>query len=574
MSRRQSRAADRAPHGHVDALAAERVVVGALFSDPDRTLAAVDLLALDAAAFPRFGPILEAARRLRGRGEPCDVVTVLAELRAAEVLESLGGTTSVLELAEALPAGGPDAVVFYARRLKEAHLEQRIGVLGPDVHGSPEVAAELERALEELRLVREGAAGRQSVLAGWPSGDVGLYASPPLPRPWLLTSPGGQGVLPLGKAAILAAEGGTGKTSALVALAVSVVTGRLWLGHYEVPDYVAGRALLLLAEEDGDDVHRRLWSVAEAYGLSEHERARCAAKIVAVPLAGLPVALTTVTNGVLAETPLVADLRQRLSAAGGGMGWSLVGIDPLSRFAGGDVEGSNEAATRFVEVLESLTRAPGHPTVLVCAHSSKTARRQGQADVRGVTGLTDAARWVATLQRDRERVVFSVVKSNYSLPTDPVPLRWEAGVLRTLTPSENAERASVEEAKATAEVEADIARVVDVLRREGAMSTRDAIAHAAGLRLARGRAALDLAIARKLVLQSGTARQPKYVAVDEAVGVGVCVADPPYTPRTAGTASRAVGQTPSDLSGTATGRRGTAGRREIEGEYSSPEEPF
>ena len=300
----------------------------------------------------------------------------------------------------------------------------------------------------------------------WRPVDIGCLTTPPSRRRWLLTLPesqGGHGLLPRGKVGILAAEGGTGKTAVMVALAVSAITGRPWLGYYQVPATVAGRVLLLLAEEDGDDGHRRLWKIAEALKLTDFERALLADRLVVIPLAGCPVALTTVTGAGLSETPLAVSLRDRLVRDAGPDGWALVGLDPLSRFAGGDVEGSNEAATRYVEVLESLAAVPGHPTVLVSAHSSKVARRQGQADVRGVTGLSDAARWVATMRRDGEEVHFAVAKSNYSLPCPPLRLHWHEETLVAVSGAEIIDTAAAARAAQGAELDDDVRRVVDVL---------------------------------------------------------------------------------------------------------------
>lgn len=90
------------------------------------------------------------------------------------------------------------------------------------------------------------------------------------------------------------------------------------------------------------------------------------------------------------------------------------------------------------------------------------------------------------------------------------------------------------------------------------METRDGIARAAGLRCARGRAALDLAIARGLAVRDGTVKRPAYSAARREGGEST-----PHTPGTAGTASRAVGgRRPAvrDGNGTAWDGDGTAGR--------------
>ncbi|TAM44327.1 MAG: hypothetical protein EPN53_16755 [Acidobacteria bacterium] len=545
--------------------AAERAVLGAVLCDPScypRAAAAVD-----AADFynEANGRIFDAFRALVETGAEPDPVTLPAQLERDGALERVGGASYVASLVTELPDTAN--VEHYAALVRAAARKRHFLRLGQDViaavaseNGKSEAALAAVKAELAAALAEDAPPAAPAFGDAWRQADIGELTSPPRRRQWLLTLPetqGGHGLLPRGKVGIMAAEGGTGKTTALVALAVSVITARPWLGLYQVPPTVTGRVLLLLAEEDSDDVHRRLWKIAEALRLTGSERTLLAERLVVIPLAGRPVALTAVSGGGLVETPLAAALRNRLMRDAGEDGFALIGLDPLSRFAGGDVEGSNEAATRYVEVLESLAAAPGHPTVLVSAHSSKVARRQGQADVRGVTGLSDAARWVATLRRDGEEVRFAVAKSNYSLPCPPARLRWRDETLEVVSGAEILDAAAAARAAAGAELDDDVRRVVDVLTREGAMTSRDTIAHAAGLRLARGRAAIDLAIARGMVAQVGTDRRRTY-----SLAPGdVAHTSPPHPPHPSGTDGR-LGACPSrtDRDG-----RGTAGRMDGSG---------
>ncbi|RYZ45998.1 MAG: hypothetical protein EOO72_02940, partial [Myxococcaceae bacterium] len=120
--------------------------------------------------------------------------------------------------------------------------------------------------------------------------ELNLPTEPP-PRRYLLQRPSEaqddshlpQGFLPLGKVGMLAAAGGAGKTMALVQLAVSVATGRPWLGHYGVPVSSRGRVVLALAEEDTDEAHRRLYAVRRGLALSEHEWADVLDRITLSP---------------------------------------------------------------------------------------------------------------------------------------------------------------------------------------------------------------------------------------------------------------------------------------------------
>lgn len=539
---------------------AERAVLAAVLAAPESLAEARAIVAVRDFADDRHGTIFSAMLAVMDRGGEPDLVQVAADLDRAGKTKGAGGVAYLSELgATELPdivnTASYAALIADAARRREAQrlaleLARDAGNGGGDL---AELATKLAAALDRDP-ARAGANGWQS---------IGIdFSRPPAPRRWLLTAPaleGERGVLPLAKVGLLAAEGGTGKTSALVALAVAVATGRRWFGHFTVPPTIAGRVCLLLAEEDGDDVQRKLWTIARTLGLSVTEEEAVARRVVAIPLAGEGVALTGVFDGAFREAPLAASLRRRLERDAGPDGWSLIAVDPLARFAGGDVEGSNEAATGFVEVLEELTHLPGSPTVLTAAHSSKLARRLGVADVRGVTALSDGARWVATLQREHDDIIFRVVKSNYGAPGEPLRLRWQGEMLAAVSAADVQAAAQAEQSAA---LEAAVARVVAVLQREGRLTSRDGIAKAAGLRASDGRAALDLAVARGLVIRDGLARG----------GYVVNPSRPPSRPpslyigRDGGTVGSGC------PSGTATGRLGTAGREDDKPDNEEPPE--
>lgn len=232
------------------------------------------------------------------------------------------------------------------------------------------------------------------------------------------------GVFPRGRTGLLTATGGVGKTYSLIDLAVAQASGGFWFGAFRCVE--PGAVLLGLAEEDLDEARRRIWRVCNAREMSRDDRKRVAENIDLLPLAGVPVALTcSPAPGVISPTAFHGELLDRLHARG--VDWSIIILDPLSRWAGGGVEGDNEAATRFCQVVESLTNVPGNPSVLVAHHSSKTSAKDGAADARGVTGLRDGFRWQASLDPlatddGLKGAKLTNRKSNYSRMFDDVVL--------------------------------------------------------------------------------------------------------------------------------------------------------
>jgi RecA-family ATPase len=252
-------------------------------------------------------------------------------------------------------------------------------------------------------------------------GQWNLLTEAPPARRWLLERPDDEcngarniGVLPLGKVGMLVSAGGVGKTMALCQLALSIATGRKWLDYYHVCQ--SGRVLLALGEEDREEIWRRMFQAAHAMRLTDAQLELASNNIVAMPLAGRTVALVEGSAGVTTPTPMLEAIRKRLNAE---QGWKAIVMDPLSRFAGVDTEKDNSAATRFVEVAESLVQVPGGPSVLLAHHTNKTSRTDGSnvnaAHARGASGLTDGVRWVANLEsREDGNVNLEVTKSNYA----------------------------------------------------------------------------------------------------------------------------------------------------------------
>ena len=352
------------------------------------------------------------------------------------------------------------------------------------------IEAELRQALEQAFLVGRMQGGAQDlakVIAAfnerarpiaaashnpwtkhWSRISTNWLDNEPPKREWLLTRPESKdskvdvGFFPCGKVGILAAAGGTGKTMALIQLAIAVATGTQWLGHYSTPK--SGRVLLALGEEDAEEMQRRLFQAVKALNVSTSARAHVMANIDVLPLAGESVAFVSkdARSGEVLELPAIEQLREQLRAhVNDGQGhepWRLIILDPLSRFAGPDSETDNSAATRFVQSVESLTKAPGNPAVLLAHHTPKSARGKDTDSldatvVRGSSALVDGVRWAATLLADSSSdsdatrtATLHLAKSNYTAPAPKHQVkRGDYGVLLPLDDNDQAQAAQQRE---------------------------------------------------------------------------------------------------------------------------------
>jgi hypothetical protein len=301
------------------------------------------------------------------------------------------------------------------------------------------------------------------------------------PIDWLVP-----GLIPLKKVGLVVAPGGTGKSFAMLQLGFSVASGAPYMGHWDINDI--GGVLILAAEDDQDDIHRRLDALVDSYIPFFDGDEDLKTKYLNLARKNLFILsrvgktnLLTVSNGYgdVLRTKRVdelADLAKLIPNI------RLIIIDPVKRFAGGD-ENNPEDMTRFVETLE-IIRARTGATVLAVHHSNKTAMRSGgalsQEASRGSSALTDGVRWQANLAKmhpddavhygisdeDIGRyVAFGVAKTNYTAPLGQLWLhRGPGGILQVVELNENAPVGRSDVAH-----DAALERIVEVVERREQM---------------------------------------------------------------------------------------------------------
>lgn len=382
-------------------------------------------------------------------------------------------------------------------------------------------------ALEKLIAEQERASGGfvteplSSKVCRLQPGD--LEVEPP-PHKWLLWAQSdltaglaARGVLVRGRVGLIAGRGASGKTMLLIQLAVATATGKHVFGPGGWRANEPGPVLLLLGEEDMGEVQRRFYAATR--DLSPEDRALVLKHVHFAPLAGLPTALVGADagKGDLPETARADQVREILrEAKDAGQPFTLVVIDPLSRFAGTDTETGSNDGTRFVQICETFAAADlGAPTVLIAHHVRKLGKDEDPDSVdliRGVVSITDAVRWAAIL-RQMKRVPgapdilrLSVVKMNYGMTPDPVELcRPEGGrgTLRLASPEELETYGSMKGGRTTPTVDENMGQVVRVL---GTLAeddahglVRDAIRLRLGIGDKQNRAACDAALTGGLV---------------------------------------------------------------------------
>jgi hypothetical protein len=207
-----------------------------------------------------------------------------------------------------------------------------------------------------------------------------------------------EGIFPSGVPALLAASGGTGKSFALLDLALKVAS------HQDdafTPETFAfggrvtegGTVVMLTAEDSADSVHRRLSQIAEP---GELEQASERLMVVPIPDATGAIALINEGMGTVSMTEHYHALMDQLMKIDD---LRLVIIDPLQAFCWADVNADPKAAQVWWTAMSSICARTG-ASLIVAHHMRKdglngiTKAEEAREAIRGSTALVDGARLV------------------------------------------------------------------------------------------------------------------------------------------------------------------------------------
>ncbi|MBF0509934.1 MAG: AAA family ATPase, partial [Deltaproteobacteria bacterium] len=199
-------------------------------------------------------------------------------------------------------------------------------------------------------------------------------------------------LIPLGKATILAAPGGAGKGLLSLNLALGITLGptggRKFCGHDIL---VEGSAVIFTAEDDMDEIHLRLNSLA-----TQDELAKVNGKLFVIPLPNAGGVNPIATQGPQGPeaTPFFSVVKEQIKQI---PDIKLIVFDPLSSFAFVDVNKDPQAAAFVTGLMAELATETG-ATVILSHHFSKTGEvvniRDAKNAVRGSTGLVNGVRCV------------------------------------------------------------------------------------------------------------------------------------------------------------------------------------
>ena len=240
----------------------------------------------------------------------------------------------------------------------------------------------------------------------------------PVPeREWIVP-----GYIPHKTVTLLSGDGSVGKSLLVLQLAVGRVLAHEWIGLMPEP----GRTLILSAEDDGDEMHRRLEDIRKFYGA----RMTDLAGMQLVDLVGEDSILGALVRGQIEPTPMYHALDEYLTE------WtpSLTALDVLADMFGGD-ENSRVQSRQFIGLLKKLARKH-NCAFLILAHPSLTGMNTGTG-TSGSTGWSNAVRSRLYLQTAKASDgsepnpnlrTLQGMKSNYGVPGGKIDLEWKNGL--------------------------------------------------------------------------------------------------------------------------------------------------
>ncbi|UQR61764.1 AAA family ATPase [Bradyrhizobium sp. C-145] len=243
---------------------------------------------------------------------------------------------------------------------------------------------------------------------------------PPPRREWAVLNR-----VPLRQVTLFSGEGGAGKSLLLLQLLCSTVLNRDWIGSLPEP----GPAIYLGAEDEEDELHRRLDAIARHY--DEPFSELVANGLYPASYAGEDMTLARFDRNGNIQPTLRYD---RLHEQACDIHPTIVALDTLSDIFGGN-ENDRVQVSAFIGLLRKLAMT-ANCAVIINSHPSQAGSNSG-------TGLSGSTAWHGKVRgrmylraatqdegglTDPDLRVLEFKKNQYGPLSDSIPLRYKNGV--------------------------------------------------------------------------------------------------------------------------------------------------
>jgi RecA-family ATPase len=273
------------------------------------------------------------------------------------------------------------------------------------------------------RLHPRGSNRQNEVRARFRSGLIAAseFEGVPMPeRQWIVPD-----YIPARNVTLLSGDGGIGKSLLALQLGMARALGREWVGLLPEP----GQTLVLSAEDDREEMHRRLGLMRPFYDASWSQLGDLKINDVV----GKGCVLGALNRGRIEATPMCCELDAYMAESA----LSLVILDVLAAmFAGNECQ--REQVRQFVDILNGLCRRHDC-AILLLSHPSLTGINTGT----GLSGSTDWNNGVRSRlylrtppasndgsTPDKNLRTLEGMKANYGERGGKIDLEWKDGVFR------------------------------------------------------------------------------------------------------------------------------------------------
>lgn len=277
--------------------------------------------------------------------------------------------------------------------------------------------AEMDRKLKESRGGYEPSKGGEVFFKR----GSALHGKPVPEREWLV-----QDLIPMKTVTLLSGDGGTGKSLLALQLAIAAATERGWMG-LAVKE---GTTITLSAEDDDDELHRRIADIVRAQGDSMADLGR----FIYRSMAGEDALLASLDpSGKLIPSPLYERIDKAMSESGP----VLLILDTSADLFPGN-ENDRAQVRQFIGLLKRLA-IKHRCAVVLLSHPSLTGISSG-------TGLSGSTAWhnsvrsrlfmerltvkdgFEAVEDDPDRRVLRGKKANHARNGAELYMTWQHGV--------------------------------------------------------------------------------------------------------------------------------------------------
>lgn len=221
-----------------------------------------------------------------------------------------------------------------------------------------------------------------------------------------------------GTVALVAGDGGIGKSLIMQQLATSAVLGRPWLGLAIKP----GRALFLGCEDDGDELHRRQWAINRNLSCDMEDVIEAGLELVPSVAQDNTLMMLERPAWRMKRTALMDQLVSRCRS----LGIQYLILDTATKVFAGNQNDEKQVADFITELNRLAIMMQG--VVILTKHPSATGRALGTGESGSVQWENSVRARLYLHEHKALGLVLAGLKSNYARKLDPIPLKWDRGV--------------------------------------------------------------------------------------------------------------------------------------------------